>query len=459
MTAAWRVRGNPKRLALLRKNTNVRTTRPLMMAAAAAEPSSTQRPLPYDAAEAVPLDAVVEDTTECRSCMQLLKDVLLDPSSRPNHLLQAMMTTKTASLESQSQHDAIATAHPSNVPTSSHATTPPPQVKWREAPWQTSATSDQTTTYEHGSANDTHNTHNDDMASRHTSSSTTNSSAASTLRGYLEVQLPVTALNVMPRRRWSRLTPPSQLPDSVSTSHQLATSAVNQSSLVDTNQLSTRDNGDGSDPNNLLSVYKEWIQFSCKPCSDTGPEGGARAFVMVCTVQRGISEIIAETFAYLIYFYLSHLVLLFRRVATFIQGPQPLSIVVCTNRLAKDERERRKEMHEILTHELVHVYDVRHLQLDLRDCENLAYSEVRAARQAECASASDSWWSLQTQRSCVRHKALTATNNLFPGRQGYSCMQRVFDTAFQDTRPIISPVVDSTNQSTMQPPPTHSSNR
>lgn len=134
------------------------------------------------------------------------------------------------------------------------------------------------------------------------------------------------------------------------------------------------------------------MQLSCKPCANVGPEGGARAFVM---------------------------------------GPTPLSIVVCSNRLQRTNSRAAQiaEMQEILTHELVHVYDVRELQLDLRDCENLAYSEVRAAREAECASA---WYPYQ--RTCVRSKALTATNNLFASAD--ACLRKVFDAAMNDTRPF-----------------------
>jgi len=140
----------------------------------------------------------------------------------------------------------------------------------------------------------------------------------------------------------------------------------------------------------------EWLQMSCRQCATTGPEGGARAYVM---------------------------------------GPTPLSIVVCQNRLSKGSRvDQQHEMEEILTHELVHVYDVRQLQLDLRDCENLAYSEVRAARQAECSTLVDTSW-YPYQSWCIRQKSLTATHNLFP-QTGRQCINRVFDKAMADTRPF-----------------------
>ena len=109
-------------------------------------------------------------------------------------------------------------------------------------------------------------------------------------------------------------------------------------------------------------------------------------------------------------------------------GPTPLSIVLCSNRLHM--LDDTKEMEQVLVHELVHVYDVKRLRLDLRDCVNLAYSEVRAAREAECHA---SWM----QPYCARQKALTATQNLFPS-DAERCISKVFDKAFADTRPFAS---------------------
>jgi hypothetical protein len=129
------------------------------------------------------------------------------------------------------------------------------------------------------------------------------------------------------------------------------------------------------------------IELKCRKCASSGPEGGARAFLM---------------------------------------GPQPLSVVVCHNRIQSDQT----EVEEILTHELVHLYDVQTLQLDLQQCENLAYSEVRAAKAAECR---DSWKQLQSY--CVKQKAICATNNLFP-LEGRKCIHTVFDKAFADNRPF-----------------------
>eukprot|EP00977_Amphora_coffeiformis_P007547 scaffold1663_cov171-Amphora_coffeaeformis.AAC.2 len=205
----------------------------------------------------------------------------------------------------------------------------------------------------------------------------------------LEVQIPSAV--TLPQRRWSRLHPPDHVEEQEQQQESLpaaslpvmwqATSAARQAEEPQSTTASTAD-----DTNNPY----EWMQIICKPCANQGPEAGARAFVM---------------------------------------GPTPLSMVVCTNRLQGTTADsRRAEMEEILTHEFMHVYDVRQMQLDLRDCENLAYSEIRAARQAECHG---SW----APQACTRVKAKTATQNLFPTMGGV-CIKQVWEKAYKDTRPF-----------------------
>jgi hypothetical protein len=110
-------------------------------------------------------------------------------------------------------------------------------------------------------------------------------------------------------------------------------------------------------------------------------------------------------------------------------GPTPLSIVACTNRLTPNHKD---EMAEVLTHELLHAYDVKRLQLDFTDCESMAYSEVRAAREAECAN-----WNMMKEY-CVNQKAIAATHNLFPAT-GRNCVRQVFSAAYADKRPFDQP--------------------
>lgn len=182
-----------------------------------------------------------------------------------------------------------------------------------------------------------------------------------------------------PSRQWNQLQRPSSSPaphvraDDVHplSATTMATSAMHERTSV------------GADPPALES-----LKIECRPCSNTGPESGARAFVM---------------------------------------GPSPLSIVLCSNRLSYHDS---TEMEQVLVHELVHVYDVRVHQLDLRTCENLAYSEVRAARDAECK---DAWLA---GRYCVPQKAYLATSNLFPAEEAKACLNRVFEEAMADTVPL-----------------------
>jgi Peptidase M76 family len=192
----------------------------------------------------------------------------------------------------------------------------------------------------------------------------------------------------------------------------------------------------------------EGMSLQCRHCGSTGPEGNARAFVM---------------------------------------GPTPLSIVVCHNRLQhngtpkssffapfsshesnaaattdslpKFSKLAEAEMSEILTHELTHIYDVRQLHLDLTSCHDLAYSEVRAAREAECASltaaaaattaaatdtsspfmfssSSSHNYRNNAQKECVQSTATAATHNLFALKQAQSCVQSVLDRAYADHRPF-----------------------
>mmetsp|Transcript_23955 Transcript_23955/g.36484 ORF Transcript_23955/g.36484 Transcript_23955/m.36484 type:complete len:340 (-) Transcript_23955:74-1093(-) len=129
------------------------------------------------------------------------------------------------------------------------------------------------------------------------------------------------------------------------------------------------------------------LQIQCRKCGNEGPEGGARAYV---------------------------------------RGPNPLSIVLCSNRLATQE-----EIEQVLVHELIHVYDVHVRNFDLLNCYTLAKSEIRAAREAECANVSMSF----TKRFCVKEKARVATTNMFPDL-GVQCVGAVFEESMRDKEPF-----------------------
>ncbi|CAB9504733.1 Mitochondrial inner membrane protease ATP23 homolog [Seminavis robusta] len=180
-------------------------------------------------------------------------------------------------------------------------------------------------------------------------------------------------------KRWNRIAPPPQEETSRSGGLTFPAPVLATSSSL-------------SNTTTPIRYTTETIRIECRPCEETGPEQGARALIM---------------------------------------GPNPLSIIACTNRLAVHDR---AEMSEVLVHELVHAYDVRRLRLDFSDCESTAYSEVRAAREAECYTGSK-WAPTLLQEFCVKQRAIAATNNVFP-TWGRKCVRSVFADAYKDPRPF-----------------------
>ncbi|KAK1745590.1 hypothetical protein QTG54_003514 [Skeletonema marinoi] len=72
-------------------------------------------------------------------------------------------------------------------------------------------------------------------------------------------------------------------------------------------------------------------------------------------------------------------------------------------------------------------------RMDLTNCKELAYSEIRAAREAECGNSLTAY----TQLICVKDKATVATKNMFPD-EGRACVCNVFDEAMNDHTPFVS---------------------
>jgi hypothetical protein len=160
-------------------------------------------------------------------------------------------------------------------------------------------------------------------------------------------------------------------------------------------------------PANLdVDTNNEVVEVECRRCLTEGPESGARAFV---------------------------------------KGPNPLSIVVCSNRIFS-----RSDMEQVLVHELIHVHDVRLLGMELRSCTELAYSEIRAAREAECYNYA-SWLPQQIPHHCIQKRATVATNNLFP-KTGAECVRQMMHLALPDTRPFLpfTPPLNTATTSTTQ---------
>lgn len=149
----------------------------------------------------------------------------------------------------------------------------------------------------------------------------------------------------------------------------------------------------------LRNLFKEdhgKVKITCRKCDSTGVEGNARAFLV----------------------------------------DNPAQIVLCTNRL------QPQDIEEVLIHESVHAYDLFRNRCDFNSCDGLAYSEVRAARDAECR---DSFFLFRD--SCIKKAATRSTANLFSNAE--QCVEKVFVEAMKDLAPFDqkikqpSPVVDT----------------
>lgn len=154
-------------------------------------------------------------------------------------------------------------------------------------------------------------------------------------------------------------------------------------------QTSTKDSSTKDEPQAMVlqklfaSLSSSKVPVRCKVCSDEGTEANSRAYI----------------------------------------SSNPLQITLCSNRL------RGKDYGEVLAHEATHAFDFINKKCDFSTCEGLAYSEVRAARNAECL---DSWsW---RRRSCIERSATAATANLFP-RQAKECVAQVLEAALADNSP------------------------
>ena len=106
----------------------------------------------------------------------------------------------------------------------------------------------------------------------------------------------------------------------------------------------------------------------------------------------------------------------------------PLEIYVCCDRV------RESEIEEVVVHELIHAYDYSNSRCDFSSCSGLAYSEVRAAREAECSTG---YYPFEFMRqSCVRDCAIRSTANLFPREQATICVDAILSEAMKDLEPL-----------------------
>lgn len=126
----------------------------------------------------------------------------------------------------------------------------------------------------------------------------------------------------------------------------------------------------------------------------------------------------------------------------FFASP-PEQIVMCANRLRS-----QAEIEETLVHEMVHAVDYCTRGIDLEVCEELACSEVRAAREAECSQ--DTYLKAfpmpEVARSylhkrCTQIHSIQATSAMFP-MDAERCVKKAFDRCFHDHVPFSDSSVD-----------------
>jgi hypothetical protein len=102
-------------------------------------------------------------------------------------------------------------------------------------------------------------------------------------------------------------------------------------------------------------------------------------------------------------------------------------IVLCANRLRNEA-----EIQRALTHEAVHAFDFANNRCDFSTSDGTAYSEVRAAREAECAGFHLCDW---FRKRCIKSNAINATANMFGRSAASNAVESVFTAAVADLQP------------------------
>jgi hypothetical protein len=141
--------------------------------------------------------------------------------------------------------------------------------------------------------------------------------------------------------------------------------------------------------------------ITCRPCEAVGVEGSSRGFLAMSDLND--------------------------RMERDMSGGSRLEIVLCSNRLSSEH-----QLKEVLTHELVHAYDYLSKRVNFRTCPGLAYTEIRAAREAECKG---ELRMLGIKARCIKRKAIQSTSSLFP-YQAEDCVEQAFSLAVEDKSPF-----------------------
>lgn len=105
-------------------------------------------------------------------------------------------------------------------------------------------------------------------------------------------------------------------------------------------------------------------------------------------------------------------------------------VIICSNTCKSDSK-----VEEILSHELVHMFDYCTKKVTFDRIDHLACSEIRAASLASCAKVNWNYWSFE---HCVKAKAAhsVAVIKNCDRKEAKKHVDKVFDKCYNDLEPI-----------------------
>ena len=105
-------------------------------------------------------------------------------------------------------------------------------------------------------------------------------------------------------------------------------------------------------------------------------------------------------------------------------------VIICSNTCKGDQK-----VEEILSHELVHMYDYCTKKINFDQIEHLACSEIRAASLASCAKYN---WNYRSFEHCVKAKAAHSVAVMKKCRvdEAANHVEKVFSKCYEDLEPI-----------------------
>ena len=108
-------------------------------------------------------------------------------------------------------------------------------------------------------------------------------------------------------------------------------------------------------------------------------------------------------------------------------------VVICQNKCKNP-----KQVEEILSHELVHLYDFCTAKLDFSNVEHLACTEIRASSLVSCSSEFKNFFQHWSHAECVKSKAsksVSVIKNL-NSNDSREAVSRVFEKCYADLEPL-----------------------